>query len=1456
MGEVWRAFDLKLRVEVALKAMLPDLFKDERRRDLLRREVRAAREVVSPNVCRIFDLIEVDGRELVSMEYVDGGTLLSVLAERGPLDLKEAQDIASQFLAGLEAIHKAGLVHRDVKPENIMITRAGRVVLMDFGLARQEDSGAGTVSGTPAYMAPEQAAGLMVDARADVYSAGVVLAEMVSPEGVRDLQSRQSVWEGIRQEPARVPNSPWAPVLKKAVAKEPDQRYNSAHTLTRALEDVTLRVEGAEDLTPYPGLASFTEEDAEYFFGREAEVEVMWRTLEGPARLLAIAGPSGAGKTSFLRAGLVPNAPPGWATVRCTPGNAPISALAGALASEAAGDADAVKLLLRFHEPEVAIDLVAGWRRGHDHALLIVDQFEELFTLNPPEDQRQVADLLSRLVLEADIVVLLSMRDDFLYRCHQNEPLRPALADLTMLGPPEGAALRRALVQPATKCGYRFENDDLVDEMLSEVEGERGALPLLAFAISRLWEKRDREKGLLTRQAYRDIGGVGGALARHAELTVDRIGTDRIPVVRELFRNLVTAEGTRAVREWDELLSIFSDSHSESPEEVLRQLIDARLLTSYEVRADNEEPARSVEVVHESLLTSWPRLVRWQTQDADAAQLRDQLRQAARTWDEHDRTRDYLWAGRAYREFALWRGVYPGKLTDVEERFAAAMTRHNKRRRRRRRIAVAAAFFVLLAVLAVVGVSRQQAIAEANRAEAAKLLALAQLLLEDGPTEALAWATSSLELADTPEARVFAMRALWAAPPARVLPSEFGAARVPVFSPDGRWLAAAGHHSEVMVWSEDGGDPIRLPGHTGSHRGSTIGLWSGNGYLVTGHFTEPFVRIWSIPEGRLMRTVELPQNTWWQVGEKHLFAQIGKQYAPSFGPASEGPVKLRRWALPDGDLEDLGAVELDFLSITESVFDPNGERWIYVRGNTVYSRALPLRDDDPGVVIDRLDNDATCWYDAQDVWVEDAVTGELRYWSSDDSCLEPPTVIPPPPGDGRYLVRDLSGRWSSVYGMNAGRAPPELWYLDAPPGARALELRREGGWPAYTGVLAIHPAGTWVATTAGAWDKMVFYPLTKTYPLVVDVYREFFGGQMAFALSPDGETIAQPWGEGSRSLRLLPLRPAGHSDIRQLHAPVDRPVLTGLVFDPPGERLLRAGLGTDIWFVPVDGSEPRRLEGFSINYPVVATFSPSGHLVAAAPIVGTAEPKVIRVWDLETGEVRIFELEPPRIEGAQALGPATGLEHGVNTLGFTDESTLLTAGADGVLRWDLVTGSFEVVVPTQPDEGAAMFLSADRGTMLTLTGPLSHPLEASAVVHDLRTGASRDLDLDPDCYATSFELGLAGEILAETCEDGSVRVGRIGDGVYHLLLGHGGPARVVHISPDGAWIASTGDDNTLRLWPMPDLSKPPLHTLPREELIAKLKTLTNLRVVRDEESATGWKVEVGPFPGWETVPEW
>jgi WD40 repeat protein len=113
----------------------------------------------------------------------------------------------------------------------------------------------------------------------------------------------------------------------------------------------------------------------------------------------------------------------------------------------------------------------------------------------------------------------------------------------------------------------------------------------------------------------------------------------------------------------------------------------------------------------------------------------------------------------------------------------------------------------------------------------------------------------------------------------------------------------------------------------------------------------------------------------------------------------------------------------------------------------------------------------------------------------------------------------------------------------------------------------------------------------------------------------------------------------------------------------------------------------------------------------------------------------------------------------------------------------------------------------------------------------------------------------SGEIIVTGDGEGAVRVGPVSGEEPHLLLGHEGRVASIVVSHDGRWIYTLAGGE-IRQWPMPDLSKPPLHTLPREELLAKLKTFTNLRAVRDEESSTGWKLEVGPFPGWAEVPTW
>jgi hypothetical protein len=582
MGEVWRGFDLKLRVDVALKSVRGGFLSGLQSLEHLREEVRMALKVSSPNVCRVFDLVEADGREFVSMEFIDGTTLAEALRQRGPLALDEAQEIASQLLAGLAAIHDAGLVHRDVKPENIMLTRAGRVVVMDLGIARWATSrDGGAVVGTPPYMAPEQIRGEAIDRRADIFAAGVVLAEMVEPGGVSSDAARRRVWAGIASDPPEIGASAWAAVIRRAVAADREERHESAPALARSLEEVRLRVAGADDMRPYPGLTAFGEQDSAYFFGREVEVEALWRKLRRPG-LLGLIGPSGSGKTSFLRAGLLPARPQGWRVVVATPGRRPFTILAQALLPELGNDREFLEGLLGFEDAEVAVPLVGRWRRRHSGALVVVDQFEELFTQSAEPVQEAYSRFLQRLVLEADVHVLVSLRDDFLFYCQRFEPLQPIFADLTPLGAPTGAALRRAVVQPALKCGYRFENDGLVKSMIAEVEGERGALPLLAFACAQLWDRRDRERGVLTQVAYEEIGGVAGALAQHAEATLEGIGRARIPMVRELFRNLVTAQGTRTAREHEELVSVFPAGDRDAVAGVLDALIASRLLVAYE----------------------------------------------------------------------------------------------------------------------------------------------------------------------------------------------------------------------------------------------------------------------------------------------------------------------------------------------------------------------------------------------------------------------------------------------------------------------------------------------------------------------------------------------------------------------------------------------------------------------------------------------------------------------------------------------------------------------------------------------------------------------------------------------------------------------------------------------------------------------------------------------------------
>ena len=244
MGEVYRADDLKLGQPVALKFLPEILASDPSRVERFLKEVRTSLQVSHPNVCRAYDVGEVEGHHFLSMEYVDGEDLASLLRRVGHLPRDRAIQVARQICAGLAAAHEAGILHRDLKPANVLIDGRGRARITDFGLAglAEEIQGRDVRSGTPQYMAPEQLAGKEVSVRSDVYSLGLVLYELFT--GKQAFQA-SSAAELMRLQSDTTPESPSSfmdvfdpaveSVLLRCLDREPDLRPASALAVAAAL---------------------------------------------------------------------------------------------------------------------------------------------------------------------------------------------------------------------------------------------------------------------------------------------------------------------------------------------------------------------------------------------------------------------------------------------------------------------------------------------------------------------------------------------------------------------------------------------------------------------------------------------------------------------------------------------------------------------------------------------------------------------------------------------------------------------------------------------------------------------------------------------------------------------------------------------------------------------------------------------------------------------------------------------------------------------------------------------------------------------------------------------------------------------------------------------------------------------------------------------------------------------
>jgi hypothetical protein len=443
----------------------------------------------------------------------------------------------------------------------------------------------------------------------------------------------------------------------------------------------------AEAVRPYLGLRAFRGEDSAFFFGREAFTERLVEAVERTP-FLAVVGPSGSGKSSVVQAGLIPALRKGvlegsgnWDIAVFRPGKSPLKQLAAPLVSLLEPEMDKVtrlrtmgELARDFREEKLSLADTAGLvleEYPHlERLVLVADQFEELFTYIESEPEREI--FLSHLLgategWDGPLTVILTLRADFYSHCLGVRLLADRLEGRVVnIGPMTEGELRRAIEEPAGSVGVGFESG-LVERILEDVRGRPGALPLLEFALTELWE--GRRGGLLTHEAYEEFGGVGGAIAQRAEKEYERFGRERKRHARRIFLNLVIpGEATEDVCRRAALAEILPEepARARKVRAVVKALADARLIITGREETSGEE---IVELAHEALIRGWGRLRGWLGKDREFLLWQQRLRVALVEWELTKHDEGALLRGAPLAEAERWLAERETRLSPAERSF-------------------------------------------------------------------------------------------------------------------------------------------------------------------------------------------------------------------------------------------------------------------------------------------------------------------------------------------------------------------------------------------------------------------------------------------------------------------------------------------------------------------------------------------------------------------------------------------------------------------------------------------------------------------------------------------------------------------------------------------------------------------------------------------------------------------
>ncbi len=1442
MGRVYLARDLKLGRLVAIKLLVE--YEGATTTRLLE-EARATAKCKHENIVVVHEVDEEQGNPYMVLEHIEGSTLRSWMEQRAgnPVSLVSVLDLMVPILRALECAHEQGIVHRDLKPENVLISNAGTIKVLDFGIAKQvaveltQTTSArsdlqsnipalthdGALMGTMPYMSPEQWNGERIDARSDVWAAGIMLFELATgghpleplslPDlvGVSDLDvpmpsARSKLTENIGL----------ADVIDRCLKKRKEERIGSAKELMALLEGLRAvtkePVALADDESPFAGLSAFQESDAARFFGREDEITaVLGRLRHQP--LVTIAGASGAGKSSFVRAGVIPAMKRSGTQVKAftlRPGSRPLAALADVLAffADTAVDAETMEA-----EPEAIVELLRtqpgalgsrlrarARKRGSDHRILLfVDQLEELYTLGSEASERAAfCACLEGMADDASspLRVIMTIRADFLDRVSEDRRFLSAMTlGLFFLPPMAAKEMHNALKLPLEAARYRFENEGLLDEMIHDLEGMKSPLPLLQFTAAKLWEARDRERRLVTREAYHALGGASGALSTHADAVLAGMSPHEQRLARTILLRLVTPERTRAVVRLDELCAL---SEGASVAEVVNHLAQARLLS---IEAVSEREDKTVELTHESLIERWAKLKHWLDGNEKDAEFLAELRNASSQWEKNGKAEGFLWRDQAATDAGQWltrRRAEVGEkdalgVGEREVRYLEAVVAHADRSRRRRRLltgGIMASLGVITFVVSFLGV---QARSEARRAddkanEARKNAEETQKSAEQARRNAV---EANKRTADARNAsRMASVREHLSDPtlvlallremePAEELPPRWSEVALwakhqgiadlvlhhpagvasAAFSPDGTRIVTACYDDIVRIWNADGtGEPLALAGHKDRVYSATF---SPDGKRIVTASNDKTARIWNADGTGKPIVLEGHQDRVYSA----VFSADGKRIVTASNDKT-----ARVWNA-DGTEKPL-VLEGHGGRVLSAGFSADGKR-IVTASSDKTARVWNLEDPGEPLVLEGHREGVNSAAFSPDGTRIATVSFDktARIWNAD--------------GTGKPLV--LEGHQDRIFTM-----------AFSPDGKRIV-----------TGSVD-KTARVWNADGSGK-------------PLVLQGHQ---AALFSVAFSRDGRrVITASW---DKTARVFNADGAGRTILLEGHQ--DR--VYSAAFSPDGTRVVTASFDKIARVFSVDGtSEPVLLEGHQDRL-YSAMFSPDGKRIVTA-----SGDKTVKIWNADgTGQPVVLEGHKDIVNSA-AFSP-----DGTQVVTASWDQTARIWNADGSGKPLLLTGHQDIVYSAafSPDGARILTASGDKTARIWNTDGTGKPL--------LLTGH--------EDIITSAAFSPDGTRIVTGSSDKTARVWN-GDGSRQLLLfKHNGTVGAGAIgsgafSPDGAQIVTVSDEKTVRIWNADGKGEPATLRIPELDAESAAFSPDGTRIVTASHS--GVDPVTGKKKFWATI---